>query len=321
MAPTNFPTKAQIEAAAALLRSGGLVAFPTETVYGLGANALDPVAVRRIFQVKGRPLTSPLIVHVDSAAMARAMVVASWPEQAEILARQFWPGPLSLVLPKRDSIPAEVTAGLATVGVRAPAHPVALELIRGTGLPLAAPSANRYMRLSPTEARHVRDSLGTAVGIILDGGPTSIGIESTVLSLAAGAPLLLRLGMISQRQLEKHIGPVVLASSEASNAEGAQASPGMREKHYSPSTPLFLTTDPPAGRGAFLWWDREVVNADRVIRMPSEPAAYARELYSALHLVDREGWDFIAVEPVPSTGEWAAIHDRLRRACNRKVDT
>jgi L-threonylcarbamoyladenylate synthase len=317
MRPTTYPTKAQIAEAAAILRRGGLVAFPTETVYGLGANALNAEAVRRIFQVKGRPSTSPLIVHVDSPAMAQAMVVAAWPAQAELLARNFWPGPLSLVLPKQNTIPNEVTAGLPTVGVRAPSHPVAIDLIRESSLPLAAPSANRFMQLSPTEAQHVSTALGSSVDMVLDGGPTSVGIESTVLSLAGSTPMLLRPGMISREDIERYIGPVALATG-SSNHETGDAAPGMREKHYSPTTPLLLTAEPPAtGRGAFVWWDRNVPTVARSVSMPAEPVAYAREIYSVLHALDREGLDFIAVEPVPSTVEWAAIHDRLRRASTR----
>ena len=320
MAQTICPTKAEIAEAAAILRRGGLVAFPTETVYGLGANALDAAAVRRIFEVKGRPATSPLIVHVDSAAMARASVVASWPEQAETLANAFWPGPLSLVLPKQDAIPSEVTAGLSTVGVRAPAHPVALELIREAGIPLAAPSANMFMRLSPTDAQHVRDSLGDSVDAILDGGRTTVGIESTVLSLAGPVPVLLRPGMISRQQVEELIGPIeAIAAALASRNDVPHASPGMHEKHYSPRTPLLLTSDPPqTGRGAFIWWQREsTVEAMTSVQMPADPAGYARDIYCVLHRLDREGLDFIAVEPVPSTGEWSAIYDRLHRASNR----
>jgi L-threonylcarbamoyladenylate synthase len=317
MARTTYPTKAEIAEAAAILRGGGLVAFPTETVYGLGANALNADAVRRIFEAKGRPATSPLIVHVDSVRMAKTVVVACWPEQAEILASKFWPGPLSLVLPKQDGIPSEVTAGLQTVGVRAPAHPVALELIREAGLPVAAPSANRFMRLSPTNAQHVRESLGSAVDMVLDGGPTTVGIESTVLSLAGVTPVLLRPGMISQQDLEGHIGPVTIGAASADHQEGDQ-SPGMREKHYSPATPMLLTCDAPvSGRWVFLWWNRDAEAANRSIRMPADPVAYAREIYSVLHQVDREGWDFIVVEPVPFTVEWTAIHDRLRRASAR----
>src|SRR6476619_3276599 len=223
-----------------LIRAGKLVAFPTETVYGLGANALDADAVRRIFEVKGRPATSPLIVHVDSVDMARR-VAAKWPETAELLARAYWPGPLTLVLPKNACIPDIVTAGLPTVGVRMPAHPVALDLIRAAGVPVAAPSANRFTELSPTTAEHVRRSLGDAVDCVLDGGPTPVGIESTVISLA-GAPTLLRPGMIPREALEALIGPVQMAGA----MEGAHPSPGMHPRHYAPRTPLIMGAPPAA---------------------------------------------------------------------------
>jgi len=188
----------RIRRAAALIREGKLVAFPTETVYGLGANALDAAAVEKIFRVKGRPSTSPLIVHVASREAARALTT-EWPDAAETLSRKFWPGPLTLVLPKRDCIPSVVTAGLATVGLRVPANPVALALLVEAQVPIAAPSANRFTELSPTKAEHVRQSLGDDVDLILDGGSAEVGIESTVLSLADPTPLLLRPGMISRR--------------------------------------------------------------------------------------------------------------------------
>jgi L-threonylcarbamoyladenylate synthase len=313
MGRTIFPTKAEIEEAASILRRGGLVAFPTETVYGLGANALDPSAVRRIFVAKGRPSTSPLIVHVDSVPMARELVVASWPPAAEALASAFWPGPLTLVLPKLPAIPDEVTAGLPTVGVRAPAHPVAQELIRAANLPLAAPSANLFTHLSPTEAQHVRESLGSKVDLVLDGGPTTVGIESTVLSLAGDRPILLRPGMISRGDLERRIGTIEIAD-QAANAAQPHPSPGLHEKHYSPATPLFVTDAPPAGRGAYVWWSREAPHVSRSIPMPPDPVAYAAKIYSVLHGLDKEGWEFIAVEPVPASDEWEGIRDRLRRA-------
>src|SRR5208283_4831001 len=203
--------RAEIDRAAHLLRAGGLVAFPTETVYGLGANALDAEAVARIYAVKGRPGTSPLIVHVASIDMAQSLV-ANWPENANRLARRFWPGPLTLVLEKQlenqPAIPAIVTAGLPTVGLRMPAHPIALALIRAAGVPLAAPSANRFGELSPTTADHVRRSLGSDVDFILDGGPCQVGIESTVLSLTEPKPILFRPGGISRTELEAIVGPV-----------------------------------------------------------------------------------------------------------------
>jgi L-threonylcarbamoyladenylate synthase len=308
MEATKYPTRAEIERAAQVLQSGGLVAFPTETVYGLGANALDAAAVRKIYAAKGRPSTSPLIVHVASVEMAKT-VVAEWPETAARLARKFWPGPLTLVLPKLPLVPDEVTAGLATVGVRVPAHPLALALIEAAGVPLAAPSANLFSHISPTRAEHVRRGLGKAVEIILDGGATQIGIESTVLSLVRGHAELLRPGMITRPQIEEQIGPIALHQPE----EGAHSSPGQHPKHYSPATKLVITTDLPSGRGAYLWWRTEVPAAVRV-RMSADPTLYAKDLYSILHRLDAEGLEYIAVEPLPESAEWAGIWDRLRRA-------
>ncbi|RPI19884.1 MAG: threonylcarbamoyl-AMP synthase [Acidobacteriales bacterium] len=298
--------------AAALIRAGKLVAFPTETVYGLGANALDVAAVERIFLVKGRPHTSPLIVHVDSVEMARELALA-WPAEAEALARHFWPGPLTLVLPKRGVIPDLVTAGLSTVGLRAPAHPLALALIRESGVPIAAPSANPFARLSPTTAQHVRDALGDRVDWILDGGPCTVGIESTVLSLAVSPGQLLRPGGVSQPEIEALIGPVERAGRVEN---GAHASPGMHRTHYSPRTRLVIVKQGapiPPGRGAYLWRERPS-DAAKCVSMPLDAASYAAVLYDTLHREDREGWDWIAVEELPSTPEWAGITDRLWRA-------
>ncbi|MGH9614560.1 MAG: L-threonylcarbamoyladenylate synthase [Bryobacteraceae bacterium] len=304
---------AQLARAAELIRRGELVAFPTETVYGLGANALDADAVARIFEAKGRPSTSPLIVHVDGIERAGA-VVRSWPDQAETLARRFWPGPLTLVLPKQAAIPALVTAGLDTVGIRVPNHPVALALLREAGVPIAAPSANRFTQLSPTTAEHVRESLGDRVSLILDGGPANVGIESTVLSLGP-APVLLRPGMITRAQIEALIGPVALAEDPPS---GPHQSPGQHRKHYSPRTPLAFAENGklPAGRGAYLYWHR-VLPAVRVYRMPADPETSAARLYDILHELDGQSWDWIAVEHPPCGVGWEAIADRLNRAAAR----
>jgi L-threonylcarbamoyladenylate synthase len=290
--------------AASLIRSGRLVAFPTETVYGLGANALDAAAVARIFAVKGRPRESPLIVHVDSIEMARSLVT-EWPDSAGRLAARYWPGPLTLVLPKQASIPDIVTAGLPTVGLRMPAHPLALALIREARVPIAAPSANPFTELSPTTADHVRQSLGSAVDLVIDGGPSAVGIESTVLSLTGLHPVLLRPGVIPLPEIESLIGPVEVAGVAPG---GAHASPGMHPRHYRPRTPLVLlaaTDAPPAGNGAWLRLGRE---------MPADPAAYAAELYAALHRLDEQGLEWIAVERPPDTPEWAGVRDRLTRA-------
>ncbi len=296
-------TPEQLSHAAELIRAGELVAFPTETVYGLGANALDAVAVRRIFELKGRPSTSPLIVHVDSVAMAQSLVT-SWPPMAAEMAGRYWPGPLTLVLPKRTIVPDEVTAGLNTVGIRMPAHPVALALIGAAGVPIAAPSANRFKQLSPATAEHVRDAFGGAV-YVLDGGPSDVGIESTVVSLAGPEPLLLRPGMIAFLDM----------AVATARAEGAHASPGMHERHYSPRTRLVMVEGGalPAGRVAYVWW-RVPANASRTVKMAVDPEQYASELYSTLHELDREGWDVIAVERPPDDAAWAGIADRLNRA-------
>jgi len=296
-----------ISQAAALIRNGELVAFPTETVYGLGANALDAAAIEKIYAAKGRPATSPLIVHVSSIEMARGLV-REWPERAEKLAAKFWPGPLTLVLPKQPHVPDRLTAGLDTVGVRMPAHSVALALIQEAGVPIAAPSANPFTELSPTTAQHVHDAFGDRVAMVLDGGQTTVGIESTVLSLAGSRAVLLRPGMVTKAEIEMLIGPVELLRTPAGTpTEGAHASPGLHARHYSPKTPLILVAPgqlPQAGRGILL-------------QMPDHPREYAAVLYERLHAADAQGWDWIAMEQPPRTDEWSAIRDRLERATSR----
>ncbi len=295
--------------AAAILRSGGLVAFPTETVYGLGANALDPDAVAKIFELKGRPQTSPLIVHVASVAMARELV-KEWPALAEQLAERWWPGPLTLVIPKAPVIPDIVTAGLPTVGLRMPDHPLALELIREAGVPVAAPSANRFTELSPTTAGHVRAAFGDAVPV-LDGGPTRVGIESTVVAIQGDKLTLLRPGMVSLGEIEQ-----AAASAEPG---AAHASPGLHPRHYSPRTKLILVENPrelATHDGAYVWHKRPGLAA-RTVRLPADPKRYAARLYATLHELDGEGWPWIAVEAVGTGPDWAAIRDRLQRACER----
>lgn len=325
--------EAAIARAARLLREGRLVAFPTETVYGLGANALDPDAVARIFAVKGRPSTSPLIVHVASIEMAQSLVT-DWPETADIVAGRYWPGPLTLVLEKarvgtsaspvraeRSSaatIPDLVTAGLATVAIRMPAHPIALALIKAAGVPLAAPSANRFTQLSPTTADHVRTGLGSDIDFILDGGPCQVGIESTVLSLEETPPVLLRPGGVSRAELEAIVGPI---STLATVPAGAHPSPGMHARHYSPRTPLFLVTNgnvPERGKGTYLQFGHAPIRHDvAVIQMPRTAAEYASALYEMLHRIDDSGHGWIAVDVPPDTPEWEAVHDRLRRAASK----
>jgi L-threonylcarbamoyladenylate synthase len=322
------PSAAVIDFAAALIRSGGLVAFPTETVYGLGANALDPAAVARIFAAKGRPANNPLIVHAGDLASARSLV-AAWPPEAEKLARAFWPGPLTVVLPRHAIIPDIVVAGGATVAVRVPFHPVALALIRRSGVPLAAPSANRSSELSPTRAEHVVKSLGGRIDCLLDGGPTPGGLESTVIDLTSTTPRLLRLGPIPPRDLEAIVGTLVRLAS-ASTADPLP-SPGMLSRHYAPRTPLELQT----GRTEALKRLDELVVAGLrvgylplapmavaqpkgvVVRpMPAEAPAYEAILYAVLHEMDALGLDRLLVEEPPEREEWLAVRDRLRRAAS-----
>jgi L-threonylcarbamoyladenylate synthase len=242
--------------------------------------------------------------------------VTAWPPEAEALAQSFWPGPLTLVLPKQPSVPDIVTAGLPTVGLRMPDHPLALALIRAADVPIAAPSANRFMSLSPTTAEHVRETFGDAIPI-LDGGPCRVGIESTVVSIVNGKVTLLRPGHVSQSAIADAIGraPEEIAKAATPEAAAAHAAPGMHERHYSPRTPLVLTSAPDP-KGAYLFRSH-AAPAARLIHMPDDPAGYAARLYGALHELDREGWPVIGVEPPPETLEWAAVLDRLKRAATR----
>jgi L-threonylcarbamoyladenylate synthase len=278
----------EIRKAAEIIRAGGLVAFPTETVYGLGANALDDRAVEKIYLAKGRPAGSPLIVHAADTAMARSLV-AEWPEAAAEMAAQYWPGPLTLVLRKAAHVPDRVTAGLPTVGIRVPAHPVALALIREAGVPIAAPSANRFTQLSPTETRHIDASLAD---FVLEGGPSEVGIESTVISLTGDRPVLLRPGALAIEGAE----PLGLV-------EGAHPSPGLHERHYAPRTRLVLGPPPSSGRGF-------------VLELAADPATAARTLYATLHELDSMNLDWIAVALPPDAPEWAGVRDRLKRAAS-----
>ena len=320
----SAPDGATLAVAANVLREGGLVAFPTETVYGLGAHALDDAAVARIYAAKGRPSYNPLIVHVADAAGARALV-SDWPLSAELLARAFWPGPLTMVLPKRDMVPDAVTAGLGTVAVRVPGHPVALALLREAGIPVAAPSANRFTELSPTTAAHVADSLGDAVDIVLDGGPTTVGIESTVVDLTGPTPRVLRPGMISAAQ----IGEVVGAVDERPvtvEAGAARSSPGMVDRHYAPRARVLLFDDA-TREAAVTEATAAAAGGARVASvaftplpvtdahvMPRNSAAYAKRLYAELHALDELDCDLVLVERVPDEPEWAGVRDRLERA-------
>jgi L-threonylcarbamoyladenylate synthase len=322
--PANIDDRA-IAQAAAIIKRGGLVAFPTETVYGLGADATSTTAVAAIFTAKGRPSYNPLIVHAADVTDA-ARYVTVWPDKAQTLAYLFWPGPLTLVLPRGASIPDIVTAGLPTVGIRVPNHPVATALIRAAGVPLAAPSANRSMHISPTSGAHVAASLGAAPDLILDAGPASVGIESTVLDLTSRVPTILRPGMISIEQLRGVLGEVEIAG-HTPTGDAARPSPGMMDRHYSPLARLRVVPEGlDAVTGAALaerdGGARLVVlarapvapDAFTVWRMPDVAAEYARMLYASLHRADGEGYDTILVEAVPGDSSWDGVRDRLRRA-------
>lgn len=319
---------AAVRQAATLLRGGNVVALPTETVYGLAANALDAKAVARIFEIKGRPARNPIIVHVASIEMARTCVTA-WPPLAEKLARSFWPGPLTVVLPRSKVIPDIVTATGPTVGIRWPSHPLIQAVIRECGFPLAAPSANLSNQLSPTNAGHVQKSLGDKISLIVDGGQCQVGIESTVLDLTAAPPRLLRPGMIHEQALLAVTGQLTLGFGDS---EEILKSPGQLKKHYSPKAKL----------KAFSWQSDKELRAHisnrkfqisklnviahthipsregfaRVSVIPHDPEAFARALYAELHQCDEEGAEVIIVEAVPETDEWRAISNRLKRAAS-----
>lgn len=299
-------TEIEIQQAVELLKRGELVAFPTETVYGLGADATSATAVAKIFQAKGRPATNPLIVHVADAATARRYCT-KWPEHAEELAAAFWPGPLTLVLHKSDAIPDIVSAGKDTVGLRSPDHPVALELLRAFDGPLAAPSANRSNRVSPTTAQHVQDELGRAVAMILDGGACRVGIESTVLDLTTDLPTILRPGAITAAMIEEVIEtPVHLATGLVTSVTSAATAPGQHAIHYAPHTPAFRF-DP---------LDRDKIDPTDAAILPItlDADAYARQLYARLRLLDEQGLRAIYIELPPDVPEWHAVRDRILRA-------
>lgn len=309
--------------AGGILAHGGLVAFPTETVYGLGANALDPAAVRRIFEAKGRPAWNPLIVHVAEVAQARALA-AHWPEAAERLATAFWPGPLSLVVPRGPRVPDIVTGGLEAVALRMPAHPVALAIIRSAGVPIAAPSANRFTELSPTTADHVVQGLDGRIDAVVDGGATTVGIESTVVDLTTAVPTILRPGMITRAQMEAVLGVPMAMQDEAVEDGAPRVSPGMVARHYAPRGRVQLVAAKAiaaAIEGARALGQRVGTllyaapdNGDVCVRLPQDAAGYALGLYDALHQLDAAGADVIVIEMVPDDPAWDGIRDRLQRA-------
>lgn len=302
-----------IEEAARVLRAGGLVAFPTETVYGLGADATNAEAVARIFEAKGRPRFNPLIVHLADAAAAERLVHMD--DRARAVAARFWPGPLTLVLPRRKDCPVALlaSAGGDTLALRVPGHEVARTLLRATGRPVVAPSANASGRISPTTARHVADSLGARVDLIVDGGPCPVGVESTVIDLSGEAPVLLRPGGLPREEIEAVVGPL----TETTDAAGPAGSPGRLASHYAPGPPLRLNATKVGPDEGLLAFGPDILPGAAVTCSLS-PAGDLREaaarLFACLHALDRPDLAGIAAMPVPDEGLGAAINDRLRRA-------
>jgi L-threonylcarbamoyladenylate synthase len=313
-------TQTEIEKAVETLRAGDLVVFPTETVYGLGANASNPAAVRKIFEVKGRPADHPVIVHLDNQRYLHRWV-SEVPPAAEKLAAMFWPGPLTLILPKGEHVNDIVTGGQNSIGIRIPSHPMALQLLNAFGGGIAAPSANRYGRLSPTKPEHVRDELGDAVHVVLDGGDSPIGLESTIVSCLDNQVRLLRPGFITRSQIQQVVGELTV-SGEAPRA------PGDRAQHYAPSTPLEIVPWDDLERRAGEILEREEKVAVLAMRPPlhtkrymtwinagKKPDAYGHNLYNNLRTLDRAQCVRILVQELPHEDErWAAILDRLQRA-------
>lgn len=315
----------EIQAAAALLRIGETVAFPTETVYGLGADASNPLAVQKIFEIKGRPNFHPLIVHIAAASQLPAWA-QNIPDAAWQLAAAFWPGPLTLILQRSGQVPNEVTGGQDTVGLRVPDHPVATTLLRAFGGGIAAPSANRFGQVSPTTAQHVHDKLGSRVGMILDGGPCRIGVESTIVSLVHGEAVLLRPGGLSVEAIEDTLNKKILLAQP--NSFKVRAS-GMLDSHYAPTTPIEIHPADElwlrARQLANLGYKVAVLNLSdnnkgvggaeiTSFQMPLLADDYGRELYSTLHRIDHASFDRLLAEAPPTTQAWVAINDRIRRA-------
>jgi L-threonylcarbamoyladenylate synthase len=326
-AHTSALFAAAVKRAAELLRAGEVVALPTETVYGLAANALDEKAVAKIFQIKGRPANNPIIVHIASVEMAKRCV-AHWPAGADQLAKAFWPGPLTLVLPRAKEIPGMVTAGGKTVGVRWPSHPFIQAVIRECGFPLAAPSANLSGRVSPTNAEHVRQQLGDKISLIVDGGQSQVGIESTVLDLTVSPLQVLRPGMIHAESLAAVVENIQPPTSNLQHPK--LKSPGLLKKHYAPKARLLLLSwcndadlkSQIANRKSQIASCHVIAHTHipagedfaRVSVIPHDAEAFARAIYAELHRCDAAGAGLIVVETPPESPEWSGIADRLRRA-------
>jgi len=306
----------EVRRAAQILRAGGLVAFPTETVYGLGADAASERAVARLYAVKGRPADHPVIIHFALAELAFAWA-REIPQAARELGQRFWPGPLTVILKRSVLAKDFVTGGQDTVGLRVPSHPVAQELLNAFSGAIAAPSANRFGRVSPTTRAHVREDLGKDVELVLEGGPSDVGIESTIVDLSGPTPVLLRPGRISKQDLESVIGTI------RDKAASSPRHSGGLERHYAPRTPARLVPahalDKEISKGrsvAVLAFSRPDERVDFWLRMPREPQAYAQRLYAALRELDGANCGQILVEAPPDTAEWDAVRDRLKRACS-----
>jgi L-threonylcarbamoyladenylate synthase len=323
----SAPDEGVLAEAVRVLRGGGLVAMPTETVYGLAARALDEHALARVYAVKGRPAHHPLIAHVENEEQARALA-ASWPVRASRLAAAFWPGPLTVVVDRASHVPASVSGGGPSIALRAPAHPVALALLAALGEPVAAPSANRFQGLSPTTAGHVVKQLGDAVDLVLDAGPCEAGIESTVVDLRPSRPRVLRPGALDLAAL-RSVLPDLDAPAENVRGDEARVSPGMEARHYAPRARLHLsdtweearrTAQGLASTGARVGLVTHepgisLLSLEHVLTrsLSGDPAQYARLLYGTLHELDDAGVDHIVVQSVPRDERWWAVSDRLRR--------
>lgn len=319
MSKILHPTDENIKLAAKTLQAGNLVALPTETVYGLAADASNPQAIERIFLAKNRPINNPLIVHIADLSQ-----LSNWaidiPDIAFSLFDAFWPGPLTVVLKKHPAVSSLITAGQSTVAIRMPAHPVTLSVLKAAKLAVAAPSANRHCQVSPTTAAHVLEELGDQVEIVLDGGACTVGIESTILNLTSPTPEVLRLGMISQADLEQ-----VLAQTVQLGSSHSPRVPGSFKKHYSPNKPvkLILTEQLEEVQnlckkpGVIAFSEQATQHHFPWITMSKNPKEYARDLYSTLRLLDHSDADMILIETPPDTSEWLAILDRLKRAATK----
>lgn len=323
--PSSF-SQEDLSPAVEVLRRGGLVAFPTETVYGLGARAYDLNAVRGVFAAKGRPRSHPLIVHVDSMVSAKALA-SEWPERAERLARAFWPGPLTLVVGRGSAIAEEISGG-DSVALRSPKHALAQALIAALGEPVVAPSANRYQSISPTTAEHVLKSLGERVDLVVDGGACAAGMESTVVDVRGREPIILRLGALSPGAL-RQVEPEILVGPGLAEHDDARPSPGMDRRHYAPRVPLRILENEQEVREEALLAVKKgerpglLVNRALAITgaleevLTEDAELYAQRLYAALHRLEDAGAEIILVAKVPAGDTWAAVHDRLMRASAR----